>query len=97
MVDIRAGSRERTPTEAQRGPSGAALPLPARERAVVDDLRSRPHEGAEATPQRDERSISRGLLRYLPLHPSADMLPDAVAEIKRLREMLHDLGVDPDG
>ena len=31
------------------------------------------------------------------LHPSADMLPDAVAEIKRLREMLLDLGVDPDG
>ena len=31
------------------------------------------------------------------LHPSADMLPDAVAEIKRLRELLHDLGVDPDG
>ena len=31
------------------------------------------------------------------LHPVADMLPDAVAEIKRLREMLLDLGVDPDG
>ena len=31
------------------------------------------------------------------LHPPADVLPDAVAEIKRLREMLHDLGVDPDG
>ena len=31
------------------------------------------------------------------LHPSADMLPDAVAEIKRLRDLLHDLGVDPDG
>ena len=31
------------------------------------------------------------------LHPSADVLPDAVAEIKRLREMLFDLGVDPDG
>ena len=31
------------------------------------------------------------------LHPSADMLPDAVSEIKRLREMLLDLGVDPDG
>ena len=31
------------------------------------------------------------------LHPSADMLPDAVSEIKRLRELLHDLGVDPDG
>ena len=31
------------------------------------------------------------------LHPSADMLPDAVSEIKRLREMLFDLGVDPDG
>ena len=31
------------------------------------------------------------------LHPSADMFPDAVNEIKRLREMLHDLGVDPDG
>ena len=31
------------------------------------------------------------------LHPVADMLPDAVAEIKRLREMLQDLGVDPDG
>lgn len=31
------------------------------------------------------------------LHPSADMLPDAVYEIKRLREMLLDLGVDPDG
>ena len=30
------------------------------------------------------------------LHPPADVLPDAVAEIKRLREMLHDLGVDPD-
>ena len=31
------------------------------------------------------------------LHPPADMLPDAVSEIKRLREMLLDLGVDPDG
>ena len=31
------------------------------------------------------------------LHPSADMLPDAVSEIKRLRGMLLDLGVDPDG
>ena len=31
------------------------------------------------------------------LHPSADMLPDAVSEIKRLRELLLDLGVDPDG
>ena len=31
------------------------------------------------------------------LHPSADMLLDAVAEIKRLRDLLHDLGVDPDG
>ena len=31
------------------------------------------------------------------LPPSADMLPDAVAEIKRLRELLLDLGVDPDG
>ena len=31
------------------------------------------------------------------LHPSADMLPDAVAEIKRLRELLLELGVDPDG
>ena len=31
------------------------------------------------------------------LHPPADMLPDAVSEIKRLRELLHDLGVDPDG
>ena len=31
------------------------------------------------------------------LHPSADMLPDAVSEIKRLREILLDLGVDPDG
>ena len=31
------------------------------------------------------------------LHPRADVLPDAVEEIKRLREMLHDLGVDPDG
>ena len=31
------------------------------------------------------------------LHPSADMLPDAVAEIKRLRELLLDLGVDPNG
>ena len=31
------------------------------------------------------------------LHPSADMLPDAVTEIKRLRGMLFDLGVDPDG
>ena len=31
------------------------------------------------------------------LHPSADMLPDAVSEIKRLRELLQDLGVDPDG
>ena len=30
------------------------------------------------------------------LHPSADVLPDAVTEIKRLREMLLDLGVDPD-
>ena len=29
------------------------------------------------------------------LHPSADMLPDAVSEIKRLRGMLLDLGVDP--
>ena len=29
------------------------------------------------------------------LHP--DMLPDAVSEIKRLRELLLDLGVDPDG
>ena len=31
------------------------------------------------------------------LHPLTDMLPDAVAEIKRLRGMLFDLGVDPDG
>ena len=31
------------------------------------------------------------------LHPSADMLLDAVAEIKRLRELLLDLGVDPAG
>ena len=31
------------------------------------------------------------------LHPSADMLPDAVSEIKRLRGMLLDLGVDPNG
>ena len=31
------------------------------------------------------------------LHPPADVLPDAVEEIKRLREMLHDLGVNPDG
>ena len=30
------------------------------------------------------------------LHPSAD-LDDAVSEIKRLRDLLHDLGVDPDG
>lgn len=31
------------------------------------------------------------------LHPSADMLPDAVSEIKRLRGLLLDLGVDPNG
>ena len=31
------------------------------------------------------------------LHSSADVLPDAVSEIKRLRELLLDLGVDPDG
>ena len=31
------------------------------------------------------------------LHSSADVLPDAVTEIKRLRGMLFDLGVDPDG
>ena len=29
--------------------------------------------------------------------PKVDDLDDAVYEIKRLREMLHDLGVDPDG
>ena len=31
------------------------------------------------------------------LHSSADVLPDAVNEIRRLRELLLDLGVDPDG
>ena len=31
------------------------------------------------------------------LHSSADVLPDAITEIKRLRGILFDLGVDPDG
>ena len=64
-------------------------------------------EYVEPMRQRDAEGRVTGLTgRTLPtpvrgkranLHPSADMLPDAVSEIKRLREMLLDLGVDPDG
>ena len=62
----------------------------------VDPMRQRDDETGRVTGVTGQTLPTPIRTERANLHPPADMLPDAVNEIKRLREKLQDLGVDPD-